>query len=82
MGRLQCSRTHLQLCAAPIKKDKKIDVMESQVLDPAAYDNPEFEVVTAWRPDRLKRLTYTQLWFLIREHKIAQVANSPKEALC
>ena len=58
---------------APLKKDKKINVMESQVLDPAAYDNPEFEVVTAWRPDRLKRLTYTQLWFLIQEHKVKQV---------
>lgn len=42
-------------------------------MDPAAYDNPEFEVVTAWRTDRLKRLTYTQLWFLIQEHKIEQV---------
>lgn len=49
--------------------------MESQVLDPAAYDNPEFEVVTAWRPDRLKCLTYTQLWFLIQEHKIKQVGE-------
>ena len=47
--------------------------MESQVPDPALYDNPEFEVVTAWRTDRLRRLTYTQLWFLIQEHKVKQV---------
>ena len=75
--RVQMLFLTLFLCPAPLKKDKKINVMESQVLDPAAYDNPEFEVVTAWRTDRLKRLTYTQLWFLIREHKVKQVNILP-----
>lgn len=57
------------------KKPKKVDVMKSQVPDPAAWDTPEFEPVTRWRVDRMKDLTYTQLWFLIKERKVDHVRS-------
>lgn len=52
------------------KKGKKFNTMETQCIDPNDWDHPEFKPMTAWRVDRMKDMTYTQLWFLIREHKV------------
>ena len=60
--------------AAKEKKGKKFNTMESQVIDPNDWDHPEFRPMTAWRVDRMKDMTYTQLWFLIREHQIDKVS--------
>ena len=63
--------------AAPRRKGKKMDVTKSLVRDPndvPAAKSPELEtVVTSWRPDKLKDMTYTQFWQLISERQIERV---------
>ena len=54
-----------------------MDVTKSLVRDPnevPAAKSPELEtVVTSWRPDKLKDMTYTQFWQLISERQIDRV---------
>ncbi len=54
-----------------------MDVTQSLVRDPSdvpAAKSPELEtVVTSWRPDKLKDMTYTQFWQLISERQIDRV---------
>lgn len=57
------------------KKPKKIDVLESRVPDPNGWDSPEFGPMTAWRTDRMKDMTYSQLWLLIKERRVDQVSS-------
>ena len=50
---------------------------QSLVRDPnslPAPDSPEQLVVrTAWRPDKLREMTYTQFWQLISERQVDRV---------
>ncbi|KAI7835886.1 hypothetical protein COHA_010231 [Chlorella ohadii] len=53
------------------------DPTKSTVPDPTTIPSAEefakndnFGVVTAWRPDKLREMTYTQFWNLVRERKI------------
>ena len=51
-----------------------MDVRKSTVSDPALWDIPEESAPqTTWRPDLMKRLTYTQFWQLIKEGQIEKV---------
>ena len=54
-----------------------MDATKSLVRDPndvPAAKAPELEtVVTSWRPDKLKDMTYTQFWQLISERQIDRV---------
>ena len=74
------------VCAAPKKKGKKMDVTKSLVRDPNEVPDaksPELEVVvTAWRPDKLKDMTYTQFWQLISERQIERVRVLTAETQC
>ncbi|BDA40994.1 ATP-dependent zinc metalloprotease FTSH, chloroplastic [Coccomyxa sp. Obi] len=58
---------------APKKKGKKVDVTESLVQDPAAWDNVKVQPQTAWRVDRMKNMTYTQFWQLVKERRVDKV---------
>ncbi len=57
-----------------------MDVTKSLVRDPSEVPDaktPELEVVvTAWRPDKLKDMTYTQFWQLISERQIDRVRGA------
>ena len=63
-----------------------MDVTKSLVRDPndvPAAKSPELEtVVTSWRPDKLKDMTYTQFWQLISERQIERVRCSVLSANC
>ena len=51
-----------------------MDVRKSSVSDPAKWDIPtEQAPQTTWRPDLMKRLTYTQFWQLVKERQIEKV---------
>ena len=76
------------LCAAaPKKKGQKVDVLKSAVTDPGVYDTlketggaPQ----TAWRIDRMKNMTYTQFWQLVKERRVDKVPEQsphPSEKL-
>ena len=56
-----------------------MDVTKSLVRDPGEVPDaksPDLEVVvTAWRPDKLKDMTYTQFWQLISERQIDRVSQ-------
>ena len=73
---LEQSMYYLLPRAEPAKKAKKVNQLETQVVDPASFDSPEAKPVTAWRVDRLKKISYTQLWFLIKERKVKKVRFS------
>ncbi len=63
------------LCpAAPKKKGKKMDVLESAVTDPRVWDELENPRQTAWRIDRMKNMTYTQFWQLVKERRVDKVS--------
>ena len=50
---------------------------KSLVRDPNSLPAPEspeqMAVMTAWRPDKLREMTYTQFWQLISERQIDRV---------
>jgi len=56
------------------------DVMKSLVRDPNSLPAPDSReqkmVMTAWRPDKLREMTYTQFWQLISERQIDKVSPS------
>ena len=60
-----------------MKKGKRVDVTRSLVHDPNSLPAPESReqkaVCTAWRPDKLREMTYTQFWQLISERQIDRV---------
>ena len=63
--------------AVKVKKGKKVNRKESRVPDPAKWDTAEQQsppVQTLWKPDKMKKLTYTQFWNLVREGKVEQVS--------
>ena len=51
-----------------------MDVTESLVQDPAAWDNVKVQPQTAWRVDRMKNMTYTQFWQLVKERRVDKVS--------
>ena len=58
------------------KKGKKVDRTQSRVPDPAKWDGAEAQtppVQTLWKPEKMKKLTYTQFWIRVREGKIDNV---------
>ncbi len=57
-----------------------MDVTESFVQDPAAWDNVKVQPQTAWRVDRMKNMTYTQFWQLVKERRVDKV--SPQALSC
>lgn len=60
------------------KKGKKVDRLESRVPDPANWDTAEAQVPavqTLWKPEKMKKLTYTQFWNLVKEHKVDKVGS-------
>ncbi|KAK9813430.1 hypothetical protein WJX73_008508 [Symbiochloris irregularis] len=62
------------------KKGKKVDRLESRVPDPANWDTAEAQVPpvqTLWKPEKMKKLTYTQFWNLVKEHKVDKVKFTP-----
>ena len=62
------------LRTATKRKGRKMDVRKSSVSDPAKWDIPvEQAPQTTWRPDLMKRLTYTQFWQLVKERQIDKV---------
>lgn len=66
------------------KKGKKVDQTESRVPDPAKWDTAESQtppVQTLWKPEKMKKLTYTQFWNLVNEHKVDHVSR-PDYAEC
>lgn len=74
-----CTEVWLQVlffcAAAPKKKGKKVDVLKSQVTDPGVYDNLAAPPQTAWRIDRMKNMTYTQFWQLVKERRVDKVPD-------
>lgn len=64
----------MKVCdAAPKKKGKAVDVLKSQVTDPGVYDKLDAPPQTAWRIDRMKNMTYTQFWQLVKERRVDKV---------
>lgn len=64
------------LRAAPKKKGKKLDWLKSFVPDPKVWDSVKVPPQTAWRLDRMKNMTYTQFWQLVKERRVDQ-ASAP-----
>ena len=54
------------------KKGKKIDVLKSQVPDPNEWEGDDL-TSTEWRNDRMRAMTYTQFWQLIKERRVEKV---------
>ena len=50
-----------------------MDVLKSQVTDPGVYDKLDAPPQTAWRIDRMKNMTYTQFWQLVKERRVDKV---------
>jgi hypothetical protein len=48
-------------------------VTKSTVPDPAVWDNLKRPPQTAWRVDRMKNMTYTQFWQLVKERRVDKV---------
>ena len=63
-------------CAAPKKLGKRVDVLKSQVPDPAAWDAVKVPPQTAWRTDRMRNMTYTQFWQLVNERRVDKVRGT------
>ena len=63
-----------------VKKGKKIDVLKSVVPDPdtvPANDSKEAKALMSnWRMDKLKEVSYTQFWVLVREGHVEKVGDS------
>ncbi|KAI3432765.1 hypothetical protein D9Q98_004305 [Chlorella vulgaris] len=64
----------------PSKGGQKVDPSVSLVPDPASIPSASefkkannFGLVTMWRPEHLRDMTYTQFWNLVRERKVEQV---------
>ncbi len=51
-----------------------MDVTQSIVQDPAAWDNVKVQPQTAWRVDRMRNMTYTQFWQLVKERRVDKVS--------
>ena len=60
--------------AAPRKKGKRLDWLKSFVPDPSAWDSVKVPPQTAWRLDRMKHMTYTQFWQLVKERRVDQAS--------
>lgn len=80
LSRYADERTQKQLkrASTPSKGGKLVkDPMKSRVPDPSAIPpNSEIEKMalqSAWRPDKLKDMTYTQFWNLVGERQIEKV---------
>ena len=58
-----------------------MDVLKSQVTDPGVYDKQENPPQTAWRIDRMKNMTYTQFWQLVKERRVDKVTHLPAASL-
>lgn len=61
------------------KKGKKADRLESRVPDPAKWDTADSQtppVQTLWKPEKMKKLTYTQFWNLVKERKVDRVCHT------
>jgi len=60
-----------------VKKGKKVDPYASFVPNPADIPDEESKeaqkVMSMWRLDKLKDVTYTQFWILVREGHIEKV---------
>lgn len=60
-----------------VKKGKKYDVQSSVVPDPdivPANDSADAKALMSnWRMDKLKDVTYTQFWALVREGHVSKV---------
>jgi hypothetical protein len=52
-----------------------VDVTQSTVQDPAAWENVKVQPQTAWRVDRMKNMTYTQFWQLVKERRVDKVST-------
>lgn len=50
-----------------------MDPTQSVVQDPAAWDDLKVQPQTAWRVDRMKNMTYTQFWQLVKERRVDKV---------
>ena len=50
-------------------------MLKSQVTDPGVYDKLENPPQTAWRIDRMKNMTYTQFWQLVKERRVDKVTS-------
>ena len=48
-------------------------MLKSAVTDPGVYDNLTNLPQTAWRIDRMKNMTYTQFWQLVKERRVDKV---------
>lgn len=63
-----------------VKKGRPYDFSKSIVPDPdliPSNDSPEAkELMSNWRMDKLKNVTYTQFWALVREGHVQRVRLS------
>ncbi len=50
--------------------------------DPRAWDNVKVPPQTAWRLDRMKNMTYTQFWQLVKERRVDQASAALAAAPC
>eukprot|EP00210_Caulerpa_lentillifera_P005084 g4856.t1 len=62
------------------KKGRKVDPMKTFVPDPDTFPNdnsPEVkEIMSLWRMDKLKEVTYTQFWQLVRDGYVEKARYS------